>query len=150
MTCFFIGHRDSPESLRPLLETAVLKHIVEHEITEFTVGRYGSFDRMAASAVMASKRQHPQVRLLLLLPYHPSDRPIQTPEGFDGTFYPPGMETVPKRLCISRANRYMVDHSDYLIAYARYPASNAWTLVEYAKAREKAGTMRVLNLAEHI
>ncbi len=55
---------------------------------------------------------------------HPFDRPIPTPPGFDGTFYPPGMETVPKRAAIVRANRYMVDHSDYLIAYAWHPASN--------------------------
>ena len=44
----------------------------------------------------------------------------------------PGMETVPKRAAIVRANRYMVNHSDYLIAYAWHPASNARELVEYA------------------
>ena len=30
------------------------------------------------------------------------------PEGFDGSFYPEGMEKVPRRVAIVRANRYMV------------------------------------------
>ena len=38
--------------------------------------------------------------------------------GFDGTYYPPDMERVPRRVAIVRANRYMVNHVNYLIAYA--------------------------------
>ncbi len=72
---------------------------------------------------------------------------ILTPPGFDGTFYPPGMETVPKRAAIVRANRYMVDHSDYLIAYAWHPASNARELVEYAQRRKKQDGPRITALA---
>ena len=51
---------------------------------------------MAAKTVKAAKKRHPEVTLTLLLHYHPYDRPIPTPDGFDSTFYPPGMETVPK------------------------------------------------------
>ena len=46
----------------------------------------------------------------MLIPYHPAERPVETPPGFDGTFYPPGIESVPRRYAIVRANRYMVDH----------------------------------------
>ena len=59
--------------------------------------------------------------------------------GFDGTFYPLGMESVPAKVAIVRANRYVVDSVDYLIAYVWHPASNAWKLVEYAKRRKKKG-----------
>ena len=38
--------------------------------------------------------------------------------------------SVPKRLTIIRANRYMVERSDFLIAYVRHPASNAKELLE--------------------
>ena len=58
------------------------------------------------------------------------------PKGFDGTYYPPDMERVPRRVALVRANRYMVDHVDYLIAYAWHPASNAQELVEYAKLKK--------------
>ena len=138
-TCFFIGHREAPGSLLTILNDEVERHIAEHGVTEFVVGRYGRFDALAAKCVKAAKKRHPEVTLTLLLPYHPYDRPVSKTAGYDGTFYPPGMEAVPKRAAIVRANRYMVDHSDFLIAYAWHPASNARDLVEYAQKRERRG-----------
>ena len=145
--CFFIGHRESGDELLPALTEAVERHITEYGITSFMVGRYGNFDKMAARVVIDAKKRHPEVTLTLLLPYHPFDRPIPVPVGFDGTFYPPGMETVPKRAAIIKANYYMADHSSHLIAYAWHPASNARDLVEYAQTREKKGKIHVENLA---
>ena len=146
-TCFFIGHRETGDELIPALTAAVERHITEYDVTSFMVGRFGNFDKLAARTVINAKKRHPEVTLTLLLPYHPFDRPIPTPEGFDGTFYPPGMETVPKRAAIIKANYYMADHSSHLIAYAWHPASNARDLVEYAQTREKKGKIHVENLA---
>ena len=146
LTCFFIGHREAQESLLPQLSAEVERHITEFGVTDFVVGGYGWFDAMAARTVKAAKKDHPEVILTLLLPYHPFDRPIPTPSGFDGTFYPPGMESVPKRVAIVRTNRYMVDHCDYLIAYAWHPASNARELVEYAKKHERKGLIQITEL----
>ena len=145
--CFFIGHREAGGELIPALAEAVERHITEYGVTSFMVGRYGNFDKLAARAVIDAKKRHPEVTLTLLLPYHPFDRPIPTPEGFDGTFYPPGMETVPRRAAIVRANHYMVDNSTHLIAYAWHPASNARELVEYAQRREHLGLLHVTILA---
>ena len=134
-SCFFIGHREASEEIYPVLYAAVEQHIVEYGVTEFFVGHYGGFDRLAALAVKEAKRFYTEVKLTLLLPYHPAERPISTPDGFDSTFYPPGMESVPRKIAIVRANRYVVDHVDYLIAYVWHPASNAWELVEYARKK---------------
>lgn len=136
--CFFIGHREASKEIYPALYLAVEQHIVKYGVTEFIVGHYGGFDHLAASAVKEAKVYHPDVRLVLLLPYHPAERPIQTPTGFDSTYYPPGMENVPRKVAIVRANHYVVDYVDYLIAYVWHPASNARALVEYAKRREKS------------
>lgn len=136
-SCFFIGHREKSEEIYADLRAAVEQHIVEFGVTEFIVGQYGGFDKLAARAVIDAKKTHPEVILTLILPYHPAERPIEVPQGFDGTYYPPDMERVPRRVAIVRANRYMVDHVDYLIAYAWHPASNARELVEYAKANVK-------------
>ena len=135
-SCFFIGHRETSSEILPALVEAVEKHIMEYGVTEFVVGNYGGFDRMAAKAVIAAKERHADITLSMLIPYHPAERPIEPPQGFDNTFYPPGMEKVPRKLAIVRSNRYMVDHVDYLIAYAWHPASNTQDLVEYAKKRE--------------
>lgn len=140
-SCFFIGHRETSGEIYPALYAAVKQHIWEYGVTEFIVGHYGGFDRLAALAVKEAKRFCTEVKLTLLLPYHPAERPIPTPDGFDGTFYPPGMEGVPRKVAIVRANRYMVDHVDYLIAYVWHSASNAWELVEYAKSRGKNMTL---------
>jgi len=136
-SCFFIGHREASSEILAALREAVEQHIVEYGVTEFLVGHYGGFDRMAAKAVITAKEQHPEIMLSMLIPYHPTEQPVELPSGFDNTFYPPGMEKVPRRLAIVRANRYMIDHVDYLIAYAWHPASNTWNLLEYARKREQ-------------
>ena len=145
--CFFIGHREAGDELLPALTAEVERHITEYDVTSFMVGRYGNFDKLAARAVIDTKKRHPEVTLTLLLPYHPFDRPTPTPKGFDGTFYPPDMETVPKRVAIVRANRYMIENSTHLIAYAWHPASNAREILEAALRRQERGMMQVTNLA---
>lgn len=144
--CFFIGHRNAPETLLPALEEAVERHIARDGVAEFLVGGYGGFDRLAARAVLRAKERHPGVMLTLLQPYHPFDRPTEKPEGFDDVCYPSGMETVPRRFAIARANRYAVDHADFLIVYAHFPASNARNLAEYAERRAARGLIRITYL----
>ena len=146
-TCFFIGHRDTDTAVADLLAQAVERHITEYGISDFVVGHYGNFDRMAADALLLAKKLHPEVSLTLLLPYHPAVRSVPLPEGFDGSFYPPGMERVPRRLAIVCANRYMREHCTHLIAYVRYPASSARAFLEAALVRQRQGLMRVTNLS---
>ena len=150
-SCFFIGHREASEELLPALHKAVETHIAEYGVKEFIVGHYGDFDRLAIVALRAAKERHPEITLLLLLPYHPVEHPIEKPKDFDNTYYPPGMEKIPRPLAIVRANRYMVDHVDYLIASAWHHGSNALELVEHAQARARRGLIKVTNLErEHI
>jgi len=70
-TCFFIGHREAPDSLLSQLSAEIERHITEYGVTEFVVGRYGRFDALAAKCIKAAKKRHPEVTLTLLLPYHP-------------------------------------------------------------------------------
>ena len=123
-TCFLIGHRDAPGDLRGKLAEAIDRAITVDGVTEFVVGQYGDFDRMAAGCLAEAKRRHPEIRLVLLLPYHPTERAVNLPQGFDGSFYPPGMESVPRRLAIVRANEYMARRCDVLICYAVLRYSN--------------------------
>lgn len=116
-SCFFIGHRYADERIYEKLLAAVDTHISAYGVTDFLVGHYGDFDRMAARAVAEARRAHPGISLTMLLPYYPEDRVISVPPIFDGTFYPPGMEFCPKRYAIVRANQYAIEHSNYLIAY---------------------------------
>lgn len=146
-SCFFLGHRDAPDTVLAHLTVTLERLIVEESVGYFYVGQYGSFDRLAALAVKRLKQRYPFITLMLVLPYHPADRPIPTPPGFGGTYYPEGMEDVPKRYAIVRANKQMVKCCDWLIAYVRHPASNARNLLEYAQRREEKGLIHIENLA---
>ena len=70
---------------------------------------------------------------MLLLPYHPAEQLIPTPDGFDGTFYPPGMESVPRKNAIERANRCIKHHVDYMNANIWHLAGGVWKLLERAQ-----------------
>lgn len=144
--CFFMGHREAGDALLTRL-TEEVERCAGEGVTDFVVGQYGGFDRLAARAVRSVKKRFPQVTLTLLLPYYQTERPVPLPEGFDDSFYPPGMETVPKWLAIVRANRYMADHCDVFLAYVRHPG-NSRELLEYMRNREKRGLVRVVNLGD--
>lgn len=146
-TCFFIGHRNAPEALGPLLGESIERHISQYGVTSFTVGDYGSFDRLVTVALQGAKARHPEILLWLLLAYHPYQRTIPVPACFEGTFYPPGLERVPQRLAIVRANEYMIRHSDYLICFDRGWPGNTRELVEKARRLQGKGRLQIENLA---
>ena len=147
-SCFFIGHREADERLLPTLQDAIERLITEEDVSYFYVGGYGGFDRVAGAAVKLAKKRYPYISLRLVLPYHPAERPVEAPAGYDGTYYPDGMEKVPRQYAIVRSNKILVDTSDWLIAYVRHGASNSRKLLEYAQRRERKGLIRVINLAE--
>lgn len=142
-SCFFIGHREADERLLPRLVSIVERLVMVENVSCFYVGGYGGFDRIAASAVKRVKQSHPEILLMLVLPYHPAERPVETPYGFDGTYYPEGMESVPRRYAIVQANKSMVESVDWLIAYVRHGGSNSQKILEYAKKR----SIRYINIA---
>lgn len=132
-SCFFIGHREADERLLPVLKTRIERLITEERVSHFYVGAYGGFDRVAASAVKQLKQEYPEIDLTLVLPYHPAERPVETPPGFDGTYYPEGLEKVPRRYTIMKANEILVKQSDWLIAYVWHGASNSQKILKYAQ-----------------
>ena len=117
--CFLIGHRDTSSDILPSLTAEIERHIREQRITEFVVGQYGGFDRLAAHALYRCKTEYPGLTLTLLCAYHPAERAVILPRGFDGFWYPAELEQVPRRFAIQRANRLAVEQSEYLIAGLR-------------------------------
>ena len=144
-SCFFIGHRETEDHILPRIIEAAEILIREKQVSEFYVGGYGGFDHLAGKAVVSLKNKYPNIRLYLVIPYHPADRPIETPVGYDGTFYPDGMEMIPPRYAISIANRKMVDSCDFLIVHVTHTVSNAYNLLEYAKKRQKKRRFQIIN-----
>ena len=141
-SCFFIGHRHAPSSIKERLAEVIEQHITEYGVTTFIVGHYGDFDRLVSLVLSEKKKQHPNIKLYLLAPYA-LDRKTEAPKDFVGTLYPDGMETVPKPFAIVQANRFMIQRSNYLISYCRTSIGNTWNFVEYAQKREKKGLIKI-------
>lgn len=145
-SCFFMGHRDSGEELLPALEAMIENLIMNEAVCYFYVGSYGGFDRIATTALRKAKTAHPEITLMRLLAYHPAEKEPDLPHGFDGTYFPDGLEQVPKRFRILRANKYMIDTSDWIICNVRHTTSNSGRLLEYARNREAKDLIQIVNL----
>ena len=133
----------------PILELVVDRLIREDGVRYFYVGGHGGFDRLAAAAVRRMKQKYPDITLMLVLPYHPSECPTEAPEGFDGTYHPEGLERTPRRYSIVRANCIMVDSCDWLVCYVRHGVSNSRKLLEYAQRRTERGLIQIENIWEN-
>lgn len=148
-SCFFIGHRDALECLLPLVQETAERLIRQEGVTDFYVGSRGAFDHMAAKAVRRLMEIYPHVRLYRVLAYLPAQELEETSLGFTGTVFPEGLESVPRRFAIFRANRVMVDACDFLIAYAPRETGNARRVLDYARRRQGRGLLRVVELKEN-
>ena len=152
--CFFIGNRNlyfQEKQLRSLLEREIRKHILEHDVTEFFVGNYGAYDFLVRSVLERIKKEFPQIKAHVVLPYHPYYvKNLNEPKNFDGLIYPEELAKVPRRVAIVRLNHLMVDRADYLIACVKDSTGNSKKLLEYAQKREEKDLIKTLNLADLI
>ena len=105
-----------------------------HSVNNFYVGNHGHFDALVLKALRELKRQHPEITYCVVLAYLPRKvLPYETEE----TVYPEGLETVPPRFSIIHRNRWMVDHSDFVISALSVDFGGAAEAVRYAEARGK-------------
>lgn len=138
-TCTFFGHRDSPETLRPALRQAILQMIETHGVDQFYVGHQGRFDRMALAELQKAALRYPHIRYAVVYAYLPTHPRLSPDEAlpYSHTLLPEGIEKKPKRFAISYRNRWMVERSDFVIAYVLY-RGGAMQFVELAQRKGKA------------
>lgn len=141
MIVMFCGHRNlfGRREILAELETT-LRNLISAGADTFLHGGYGDFDSLAAWSVHRLKKEFPQIRSILVLPY--PDRKYDT-DLYDESIYPP-LEKVPRRFAISHRNEWMVNHSDVVVSYVRYGWGGAAATLEYARRKKK----RILSLAE--
>ena len=133
MIVAFCGHREiqEPETVKTWLNEVVESLIFEGADC-FYLGGYGQFDALAAAVVREQKKQHPQIRSVLVLPY--LDRTFDAAD-YDETIYPP-LENVPRRYAITRRNEYMADCADVIVAYVIHSFGGAYKTLCYAQRKK--------------
>lgn len=134
MKITFCGHKEVLDSkcVEAWLRK-VCSELICHGAKEFLLGGYGRFDFLCTEVLRDLKKQHPHIRLILVLPYLNSS--MHT-DGYDETVYPP-LESVPKRFAISRRNEWMVCESDVVVAYVICSYGGAANTLDYARRKKK-------------
>ena len=139
-SCCFFGHRDAPESIKPKLKEHIIRLIIEYNVTVFYVGNNGSFDSIVTSVLKDVVNEYPDISFNIVLAYLPSKRDEEQEKN---TLYPFGIESVPKRYCISWRNKWLINHSQYVICYVTHITGGASKFMEMALKRGR----NVINLS---
>lgn len=146
-TCTFCGHSriyGQSEFVKKKCLSTIENLIISGKADCFLIGDYGNFDSIAVSTCLSLKKKYPYITVSLVLPYYRPHLDDCTKERYNKFDYviTPEFEKAPYKYRIIKANEYMVDQSDTLIAYVKYDGGAAKTLV-YAQKHKK----QIINLA---
>lgn len=136
--CTFAGHGNSyyysADTYKKII--SCLKQLIcEKNISEFWVGNYGSFDAMAARAVINIKEEYPHIKLCLVVPYITSHINKLNPEYknfYDEIIVADISPQAPMRAYIPLCNEYMIDKSACLLCFIEIKSGGAFKTYEYA------------------
>ena len=144
MTVSFIGHRDTPQSVKSVLRILLSDLINNYNATMFYVGNQGSFDNIVISVLKELKSIYHNIDYAVIIAYMPdgNDKKLNDLP----TIYPYGLETVPRRYAISARNRWMIENSDIVVSYVTHNVGGAAKIKELAEKKHKI----VINIAEEI
>lgn len=130
--CTFFGHKDCPETNYSNILQAIQNLITEKKVLTFYVGTQGNYDTLVYRALCCMRADFPQIRIYRVLAYIPKDNYLIT-----DSILPEGAELVHPRYAISWRNRWMIDRSDYVIAYITRKYGGAARFVDEAKRKGK-------------
>ena len=137
--CTFFGHQDCPDTIRPKLRNELKRLITEHRVDMFYVGNQGRFDALVRAVLRELQEEHPHIHYAVVLAYMPQ----QGQEEYSDTMLPEGIEAVHPRYAISWRNNWMLQQSEYVVAYVTHTWGGA---ARFLKVAEKKG-IHTTNLA---
>lgn len=147
--CCFAGHRkitDDIEIIKEKLKKEIISLIENHNVTTFYNGGKGDFDWLCAHTVDDLKKDYPFISSQLVLAYIPKEKNkyAYTLKIFDSMIYPK-MEKTPPRFAIIKRNQWMINDSNFLIAYVKNHFGGAYKTLQYA---EKKKNIKIISLVD--
>lgn len=133
----YLEHKEDEDILLSLLET-----IANGRHVDFYLGGYGKFDAFVKKCAERFKKTHNDAKIIFVTPYLNKwldDRREYLEKEYDEILYPE-LENVPLRYTIAKRNEWMINHSDYLIAYVRTHFGGAYNALLYADKHKKPYT----------
>lgn len=128
----FIGHRICDGVSCEDVKNEIRK-LIQKGSSVFLSGGLGEFDRICAKNVYELKKDFPEIKNYLIIPY--TDFIVFSPEYFDETIFPEELERIPYKIRIMMRNRCMVDKAAYALCYVNNSFGGAGKTYEYAKRK---------------
>ena len=133
-TCTFFGHKNCPDSIKQVLTETIEQQIVSNSVQRFYVRHNGNFDRLVVAQLTILKAKHPTIECFIVLDKHPV-LPRLTYRL--STLYPFVLDNVPPQFKIDRRNHWMVNESDVVLTYIRFPFGGAAKFTALAQKKCK-------------
>ena len=101
---------------------------------------------LCAECINELKNDYPFIKSYLILAYIPGKRSqfgIDFYKRFDDIIYPE-IEKTPLKFAVIKRNKWVINKSDFLIAYVEHNWGGAYKTLEYAKKKKH---MQIINIA---
>ena len=144
--CTFFGHRDCPNTIKPLMRKVIIDLIENQNVDTFYVGQQGSFDFLARSVLAELADAYPHIRYSIVLARLPQQNITYDPLDASNSLLPEGIENVPPRFAINWRNEWMLKQADEVICYVTHSTGGA---AKYVQKAERQGK-RVIHIASKI
>lgn len=134
MIITFCGHSRyySYDNIKEQFISVVREEIIKDPFCSFYLGGYGNFDNFCYSTLKELKKEYTNIKLIFVTPYL-EDTYLKNKyaENYDEVIYPP-LEKSLKPYAILDRNKWMVTHSDLVIAYVAHDWGGAAKTLDYA------------------
>lgn len=114
--------------LREKVKEEIINLIENEDVTEFLVGELGGYEKDAYDTVLEVQKDYPNIRIILVISKITELHEVGECDAHyvhqlrpcDDWIYPDKCATGYRKLCIVYRNRYIIENTDFIIAYNRY------------------------------
>ena len=129
-TCAFLGNdydfmsgrkriRRPNLGLREKIEEKIINLIEKENVTNFLVGEIGGFEKDAYDTILKIKKILPNIKIILVIS-RTNELHTKEERYFDDFIFPDKCAIGYKRLSIVYRNQYIIENTDFIIAYNKY------------------------------
>ena len=140
MIVTFCGHSSFTASYQQEEDVVkLIKNVAKNDCVTFYLGGYGKFDIFALGCAHKYKNLFENTKIVFITPYLGDwlqKRKNDILNVYDSVIYPP-LENVPYKFAISKRNQWMVQQSDFVIAYVSTHFGGAYKTLLYAHKQNK-------------
>ena len=140
--CTFFGHRQISSDIFSVLKSAVKHLIINEKVDKFYIGNQGDFD-VLAKRVLDDLSDEYTISYNIVLAYRPTNSESEQAFDFSHTIYPEEVAASHPRYAIVKRNKWMIEHSDYVISYITHDFGGAAKAIDLCRKKNK----EIINVA---